>query len=138
MSFWKKKKKEEIDDGLDFSPWPMSADGPGLPAPMGTVMSDETKQRILLKSSALRASGNALNDQMLTMPLSTGTYPQWGNFTTVPTRAYHQEIDTDALWEKMYAHMRKVIVVCKYCERPQTIDNEVCSGCGAPLPVEYL
>lgn len=119
---------------LDFSPWPVPADGPGLPAPMGTVMSDAAKQHIL-DQSGWRASGATMNEQLSMMPLSTGTQiSPWA----IPTRVYHEDVDVDKLWEKMYAHMRKVIVVCSYCNRPTVISEGNCPKCGAPLPVEFL
>lgn len=115
--------------------------GQGMPSPTGTVMSEETKQRIQKEAGVgveWYPSGSRLPFGQIpeiarrSVGLATGTVPY--NHSYVAT----DSIDVDALWEKMYVKMRKVIVICSYCGRPTVISEGNCPKCGAPLPVEFL
>lgn len=71
---------------------------------------------------------------------ATGTNGPWFPGSEYDLRlenpsSHNLEFDVDALWEKMYTRMLRVIVVCTHCGVPQTIDNGSCMRCGAPLPV---
>lgn len=43
-----------------------------------------------------------------------------------------ENIDPDILWDKMYAHAKKVIVRCEYCGSHNAVGNSTCVSCGAP------
>lgn len=45
------------------------------------------------------------------------------------------ELDSDALWERMYIAAKRVIVSCRYCGAHNAITNPVCVQCGAALPL---
>ncbi len=163
--FGKKKKKkqdpfegwrEEDDHATDLSPDYEHFNDPKIewPSPdtvyvkpkefegsQWGLMSNETKQRIQREAGVNMPSGMYYDD-LTTHPLNlqTGTVP-WAMEVRGGIHADRisvDQMDVDALWEKMYERMRKVIVVCKYCQTPNVIDNQTCTQCGAPLPVEYL
>lgn len=122
------RKQVELNSGDRNLTIAMSKDGAYQPA--GTVMSEETKQRIIHESGLLMPSG-----------MGPTVYYNNGTGTNLPTYrplVSASETDVDALWEKMYVKMRKVIVVCSYCGRPTVISEGNCPKCGAPLPVEFL
>lgn len=65
----------------------------------------------------------------------TGAMNPYLNIDTATVFKGPMEIDVDALWEKMYTRIMRVVVVCSHCSVPQTIDNGSCMKCGAPLPL---
>lgn len=149
--FGKKKKKQDPFEGWreeDDHATDLRSD---LPAGSEWgLMDDETKQRIVRDAGVQglvvpneyaqhMASGSFYDPQYV--HLSTGTQPQWAMKIDGGLKADRisvDSLDVDALWEKMYQRMRKVIVICKYCQTPNVIDNQTCTQCGAPLPVEFL
>ena len=56
---------------------------------------------------------------------------QYPYISTLDLKLSDNEIE--ALWDKMYTKVKKVIVSCGHCKSNNAISNSTCIQCGAPL-----
>ncbi|MFZ2992575.1 MAG: hypothetical protein WA061_02555 [Microgenomates group bacterium] len=55
----------------------------------------------------------------------------WGSNYKAPLTL--DDLDVEALWDKMYNHAKKIWVACGYCNSANALGSSTCCRCGAGL-----